>query len=141
MQLRISTRGCVRPSVRPLVRPSVRPSVPCYFQMTKILVFEGGKSSIAINNNSTMINSEEVAYDVPPQYLFHSFFSTASSAPYCVRVYNRVSLPQDELVTGCLVFPALVTQDYNYRRIGPSCSAGLCKYTFPLVGRCVRASL
>ena len=86
-----------------------------------------------------------LGHPIPPQYLFYSFFSTASSAPYCVRVYYRVSLPQDELVTGCLVFPALVTQDYNYRRIGPSCaasrSAGLCKYTFPLVGRCVRASL
>ena len=73
MRLRISKRGCVRPSVGPSIRPSVRrsvrrsvgPSVPRYFQTLKIEVFECGKSSHVINNNDTMSDDEVVASYVP----------------------------------------------------------------------------
>ena len=79
MRLRISIRGRVRPSVRPSVRRSVRrsvgPSVPRYFLTLKIEVFECGKSSNVINND-TMSDDEVVASYVPPRYLFSCpFFS------------------------------------------------------------------
>ena len=66
MRLRISIRGCVR--------PSVGRSVPSYFRTPNMAVFECEKSSTDIVNNGTMSDDEVVASDVPPRYLF-----TASS--------------------------------------------------------------
>ena len=56
MRLRISIRGCVRPSV------------PCYFRVTD-MAFEGKKSSNEIINNDVVSDDEVVASDVPQRYL------------------------------------------------------------------------
>ena len=61
MRLRISVRGCVRPSVGTYV--------PRYFRTTNIALFEGKKSSNDIIINDTMSDDEQVASYVPPWYL------------------------------------------------------------------------
>ena len=70
MRLRISIKGCVRPSVG----PSVRRSVPYYFRRTKIVVFEGQKSSNVIKNDDTMSEGEVVASHVPRGTCFFHFW-------------------------------------------------------------------
>ena len=58
-RVRPSIHPCVRWSVRRSVEPSVRPFP---------VVVDDEKSSIAMINNATMNDDEEVASDVPPRY-------------------------------------------------------------------------
>ena len=64
MRLRISIRGCDRPSVGPSVRPSVGPS-PVIFKRRIWLFLRVKRSSTDIVNNGTMSDDEVVASDVP----------------------------------------------------------------------------
>ena len=82
MRPRISIRGRVHPSICQLVHRMV----PCYFRMTKIAVFEGGKTSNDPQQQQwhewqwLMSDDEVVASDVPPRYLFLSLFLSVCHA-------------------------------------------------------------